>query len=124
MGETWIGVTGFYATDNPHPGLAVIRALREADPSWRIVALPYDPARDLVVLVEQFRTGCVDHPGDPWLIEAVAGLVEDGEAPEAVARREVREETGLEAGRLAYLSGRMPRREVAVPSSPTRGMLE
>jgi thiazole synthase len=27
------------------------------------------------------------------------------------------------AGRLAYLSGRMPRREVAVPSSPTRGML-
>jgi thiazole synthase len=30
---------------------------------------------------------------------------------------------GVEAGRLAYLSGRMPRREVAVPSSPTTGML-
>ncbi len=29
----------------------------------------------------------------------------------------------VEAGRLAFLSGRMPRREVAVPSSPTRGML-
>jgi thiazole synthase len=29
----------------------------------------------------------------------------------------------VEAGRLAYLAGRMPRREVAVPSSPTRGML-
>jgi thiazole synthase len=28
-----------------------------------------------------------------------------------------------EAGRLAYLAGRMPRREVAVPSSPTGGML-
>lgn len=28
-----------------------------------------------------------------------------------------------EAGRLAYLAGRMPRREVAVPSSPERGML-
>lgn len=28
------------------------------------------------------------------------------------------------AGRLAYLAGRMPRREVAVPSSPTVGMLE
>jgi thiazole synthase len=26
------------------------------------------------------------------------------------------------AGRLAFLAGRMPRREVAVPSSPTRGM--
>jgi thiazole synthase len=29
----------------------------------------------------------------------------------------------VEAGRLAYLAGRMPRRETAVPSSPTTGML-
>ena len=29
----------------------------------------------------------------------------------------------VEAGRQAYLAGRMPRREVAVPSSPTRGMV-
>ena len=29
----------------------------------------------------------------------------------------------VEAGRLAYLSGRMPRREWAVPSSPTEGLL-
>src|SRR5687767_9394893 len=29
----------------------------------------------------------------------------------------------VEAGRSAYLAGRMPRREVAVPSSPTTGML-
>lgn len=29
----------------------------------------------------------------------------------------------VNAGRLAYLAGRMPRREVAIPSSPTRGML-
>jgi len=28
-----------------------------------------------------------------------------------------------EAGRRAWLAGRMPRREVAIPSSPTRGML-
>jgi thiazole synthase len=30
----------------------------------------------------------------------------------------------VEAGRAAYLAGRMPRREVAVPSSPTTGMLD
>jgi len=30
----------------------------------------------------------------------------------------------VEAGRLAYLAGRMPRREVAVPSSPSSGMLD
>jgi thiazole synthase len=29
----------------------------------------------------------------------------------------------VDAGRLAYLAGRMPRREVAVPSTPDRGML-
>ena len=29
----------------------------------------------------------------------------------------------VDAGRLAYLAGRMPRREVAVPSSPVTGML-
>lgn len=30
----------------------------------------------------------------------------------------------VESGRLAYLAGRMPRREVAVPSSPLSGMLD
>jgi thiazole synthase len=30
----------------------------------------------------------------------------------------------VQAGRLAYLAGRMPRREVAVPSSPTTAMLD
>ena len=30
----------------------------------------------------------------------------------------------VEAGRLAYLAGRMPRRETAVPSSPVTGMLD
>jgi thiazole synthase len=30
---------------------------------------------------------------------------------------------GVQAGRLAFLAGRMPRREVAVPSSPLSGML-
>jgi ADP-ribose pyrophosphatase len=66
-----------------------------------VAILPWDPVQDLVVLVEQFRTGCVDHPGEPWLVEAVAGLAEPGEAPEDVAAREVREETGLAVGRLA-----------------------
>jgi thiazole synthase len=30
----------------------------------------------------------------------------------------------VDAGRLAYLAGRMPRREIAVPSSPSTGMLD
>jgi thiazole synthase len=31
---------------------------------------------------------------------------------------------GVEAGRWAYLAGRMARREIAVPSSPTTGLLD
>ena len=31
---------------------------------------------------------------------------------------------GIQAGRLAYLAGRMEAKEIAIPSSPTRGMLD
>ena len=44
------------------------------------------------------------------------------EAQDPVAMAEAMR-LAVEAGRLAYLAGRMPRREVAVPSSPTTGML-
>lgn len=54
--------------------------------------LPYDAARDCVVLVEQFRVGALEAPRGPWLLEIIAGVVEPGEAPDAVARREAREE--------------------------------
>jgi thiazole synthase len=30
---------------------------------------------------------------------------------------------GVESGRLAYLAGRIPRREFASPSSPTQGLI-
>lgn len=46
----------------------------------------------------------------------------------AAAKDPVRMATAMrhavDAGRLAYLAGRMPRREVAVPSSPLTGMLD
>ena len=41
--------------------------------------LPYDPVRDEVVLIEQFRIGAYEDPTGPWLIEVVAGLREPGE---------------------------------------------
>ncbi len=60
------------------------------------VVLPYDPARGEVVLVEQFRVGALERSGDPWLLEPVAGIVEPGESPAGVARREAGEEAGVE----------------------------
>lgn len=61
-----------------------------------VAVLPYDPVTDQVLLVEQFRVGALDSPHGPWLIEVIAGLVEPGEQPEAVARREAIEEAGCE----------------------------
>jgi ADP-ribose pyrophosphatase len=57
--------------------------------------LPYDPERDTVVLLEQFRVGALGAPGRPWCLEPVAGVIEAGEAASDVAHREALEEAGL-----------------------------
>ncbi|MCB2094787.1 MAG: gamma-glutamylcyclotransferase [Rhodobacteraceae bacterium] len=60
------------------------------------VVLPYDPVRDRVLVIEQFRMGPFARGDlDPWLIEAVAGRVDGGETPEEAARREAGEEAGI-----------------------------
>ena len=57
--------------------------------------LLYDPDRDAVALIEQFRVGAYAAGWDnPWLLEIVAGIIEKGEAPEDVACREAQEEAG------------------------------
>jgi ADP-ribose pyrophosphatase len=63
--------------------------------------LPYDPVRDEVVLIEQFRIGAFEAGYDPWLLEPVAGIIEAGETAEEVARRETVEEAGLAVFDLA-----------------------
>jgi ADP-ribose pyrophosphatase len=55
----------------------------------------YDPDRDAVVLVEQFRLPALFAGSSPWQLEAAAGLIDTAETPEAVAIRETHEETGL-----------------------------
>lgn len=60
-----------------------------------VCVLPYDPQRDEVVLIEQFRVGAMDKGANPWLLELVAGLIDKDEQPEEVARREAIEEADL-----------------------------
>ncbi|MBE1282156.1 MAG: NUDIX domain-containing protein [Rhodobacteraceae bacterium] len=61
------------------------------------VVLPYDPVRDRVLLIEQFRAPpFIAGATNPWIWEAVAGLVDPGETPEQTAYREAVEEAGLE----------------------------
>ncbi len=60
------------------------------------IVLPYDPVRDRVLLVEQFRVGpFVRGDRNPWMLEPVAGLIDAGETPEQAAHREAREEAAL-----------------------------
>ncbi|MCM2460760.1 NUDIX domain-containing protein [Pseudomonas sp. Z1-12] len=60
-----------------------------------VCVLPYDPQRDEVVLIEQFRVGAIGKTTNPWLVELVAGLIDKDEQPEEVAHREAQEEAGL-----------------------------
>ena len=61
-----------------------------------VVLLPYDPARDTVVLQEQFRPGVLRSGEYPWLLEFVAGMFGEGESAGEVAVREAKEEANLD----------------------------
>ncbi len=61
-----------------------------------VAVVLYDPDRDALVLIEQFRIGAYVTGRRPWALEIVAGLIEAGEDPADVARRETREEAGCD----------------------------
>ncbi|MCY1176984.1 ADP-ribose pyrophosphatase [compost metagenome] len=94
---------GFYALDRVHlrhelfaggMGPVISRELFVRHDA--VCVLPYDPLRDAVVLIEQFRVGALDKSAHPWLLELVAGLIDKDEEPEDVARREAVEEADLQ----------------------------
>lgn len=78
------------------------REIVHRDPG--VGVLLYDPDLDKVLMVEQFRAGCLDSPlhpdSGPWKIELVAGLIDTDESPEEVAIRETREEADVEIDHL------------------------
>ncbi|MDS9467488.1 NUDIX domain-containing protein [Paracoccus sp. MBLB3053] len=60
------------------------------------VVLPWDPRRDRVLLIDQFRPGpAARGDAQPWLYETIAGRVDAGETPGQAAIREGVEEAGL-----------------------------
>lgn len=72
--------------------------------------LPYDPVRDAIILIEQFRIGAyigaiegrLGADESPWLLEIVAGIIEPGETAADVAVREAIEEAGCKVLDLAH----------------------
>jgi nudix-type nucleoside diphosphatase (YffH/AdpP family) len=66
-------------------------------------ALIHDIERDVIVLAEQFRIATYDK-GPGYIVEAMAGSVEEDEEPEDCIRREMMEEVGYEADKLTLVS--------------------
>ena len=71
---------------------------------WRrgraAAVLPYDPVRDVVVLVEQFRVSAFAAGFDPVMVEIPAGMCEGDEGAEATILRESQEEMHLSVSDL------------------------
>jgi nudix-type nucleoside diphosphatase (YffH/AdpP family) len=65
--------------------------------------LIHDIDRDVIVLTEQFRIATYEK-GPGYLLETMAGSVEEGETPEACLRREMMEEVGYKAGKLTFVA--------------------
>jgi len=72
-----------------HPGASAIVPLLD----------PADSADPRILLLRQFR-----HATDGYVWEIPAGRLDPGESPEECAHRELKEETGMQAGRLRHLT--------------------
>ncbi|MFP4004008.1 MAG: NUDIX domain-containing protein [Alphaproteobacteria bacterium] len=70
-----------------------------------VVVLPYDPRRDEIVLVEQFRAPPLHRNGPPWVFECVAGRIDKNATPEQIAHSEAREEAGCTLTALEPVGG-------------------
>ncbi|MBF0246840.1 MAG: NUDIX domain-containing protein [Alphaproteobacteria bacterium] len=78
-----------------------------------VAVLLFDPVLDKLVFIEQFRIGALAafkspwfdaETVSPWLVECVAGIIDEGETPQDVARRECLEEAGCEISALTPIA--------------------
>lgn len=105
---------GYFKVDRvtlSHPrfeGRDQVRVVREVFKRGNAVCLLlYDANRDKVVLVEQFRIGALDLK-TPWMLELIAGMIEQGETSEEVAIREAFEEAGVQVANVQLISSFLP----------------
>ena len=68
-----------------------------------VAVLPYDPATDQVLLIEQIRIGALASKQSPWLLECIAGMADGSTDYEDVAKREAFEEAGIELNELEFM---------------------
>ena len=70
--------------------------------------LPYDPIKKEIILIQQFRAGALSRYDENYLLEIVAGIIDEGENPEQTAIRECFEETGCEVKKIYPIQSYFP----------------
>lgn len=68
-----------------------------------VAVLLYDKEKDSVILIKQFRYPAYVNNGPGWILEVVAGMIDNGRDAVTVARSELMEEAGYEVDDLRFL---------------------
>lgn len=69
-----------------------------------VAVLLYNENKDSVILVKQFRYSAYVNDGPGWILETVAGMIDEGRDAVSVARAELMEEAGYEVDDLEFIS--------------------
>jgi len=99
--QGFLGIKRFHIRHSLFAGGSSRVILRERVESFQAASvLLFDPVLDKVVMIEQFRIGAIDDPAGAWILEVIGGVIDPGETPDEVARREAVEEAGCRVGKL------------------------
>jgi len=69
-----------------------------------VAVLLYDEEKDSVILIKQFRYSAYVNHGPGWILEIVAGIIDEGRDAVSVAQSELMEEAGYEVDDLEFIS--------------------
>ena len=72
-----------------------------------VAMLVYNLDTRKLLLINQFRYPAYQN-GHGWMIETIAGMIDEGESPEEAVQREAMEETGLDVKNVEFIASFYP----------------
>lgn len=109
------GFDGFFKVDEVHfrhglndGGLSPDITREVFQRGQAVVVLLYDRKNQMIALVEQCRVGALvwtneENRKEAWLLEPVAGMIDEGESPQQACQRETEEEAGVSTQSFEYI---------------------